>query len=69
MSDLIGKTVECHTMPEGSFYVAVKGTVKDVKNGWATINATKVIDRWNILWQDHPTSCSTSARVENLELA
>jgi len=67
MSDLIGKTMECHTMPESSFYVAVSGTVLDVKGEWATVQAFQVIDRWHILWQDHPTSCRTSVLVKHLE--
>jgi len=69
MSDLIGKNVKCFNMPESSFYDAISGTVEEVKNGWATVRATQVMDRWNILWQDHPSSCLTSARVEDLELS
>jgi len=66
---MIGKIVECHEMPEGSFYNAVRGELVEVKNGWASIRATEVIDRWNILFQKHPSSCMTSARVENIKLA
>lgn len=68
MDDLVGKTVECHAMPEGSFYHAVRGTVEAVKNGWASVRATEVIDRWNITWQRHPSSCMTSVKIVNLEI-
>lgn len=69
MNDLIGKIVECHDMPDGSFYTAVRGELVAVKNGWATIRATEVIDRWNILFQRHPSSCMTSVLAKNVELA
>ena len=68
MDTLVGKTIECHKMSLDSFYVAVKGTVEKVDNGFATVRATQVIDRWSILWEDHPSSCLTSCRVENLEI-
>jgi len=69
MTELLGKTVECHNMPESSFYDAVAGTVVGVANGWATVNATRVMSKWDILWKDHPTSCTTSVPVADLELA
>ena len=69
MNDLIGKQVECHNMPEDSFYNAVAGTVEKVRGEWATVRATRVMDNWNILWQDHPTSCMTSVLIKNLEMA
>lgn len=67
MDNLIGQTVECHAMPAGSFYTAVRGTVEKVSGDWVTIRATEVIDRWSITFQTHPSSCMTSALLKNLE--
>lgn len=68
MSDLVGKIAECYAMPEGSFYHAVRGVIEGVEGEWAKLRAAQVIDRWNITWQDHPTSCLTHVRVANIEL-
>tara|TARA_R110000822_G_scaffold149775_2_gene288842 strand:+ start:422 stop:634 length:213 start_codon:yes stop_codon:yes gene_type:complete len=64
----IGDKVESIKMEQDSFYKAVKGTITDIRNGFAVIDATQVIDKWSKDWANHPSSCSTSARLEDLKL-
>ncbi len=58
----VGNEVEA-TMPAGSFYKRVQGVVTKIENGWVSIRATKVIDKWSTDWMDHPTSCTTSTKI------
>lgn len=70
MTDLIGKEVECHNMPENSFFTAIKGKVIAVEGKQVTVRATEVMDRWCIVWKNHPTtSYLTSIRVDDIEIA
>jgi hypothetical protein len=62
----IGDTVETVRMSEDSFYKQVRGTVTAIRNGRASIDASRVIDRWSTDWATHPTSCATSAKLENI---
>ena len=64
----IGNQAQSIQMPKDSFYKAVRGTIKDIKNGWATIEATQIVDKWSSSWEKHPSSCLTSVKLENLEV-
>ena len=63
----IGNQVQSVQMPKDSFYKAVRGTIKDIRNGWATVEATQVIDKWSTSWENHPSSCLTSVQLDNLQ--
>jgi hypothetical protein len=62
----VGDTVETIRMSGDSFYKHVRGTVTAIRNGWASIDATQVIDKWSTDWAAHPTSCATSAKLDNI---
>lgn len=66
MSIAIGQEVIAIKMASDSFYKQVRGVVTGVRNGFVQIQATKVISKWSNEWDDHPTSCATSARLENV---
>lgn len=63
----IGDTVEAVRMPGDSFYLQIRGTVVALRNGWATVQASEVKDRWSREWAKHPTFCAASCRVEDLQ--
>ncbi len=65
--NLLGQEVQCFEMASDSFFEAVQGTVLSISNGWATVRATQVMSKWDVVWQTHPGSCLTSCRVDNLK--
>ena len=62
----IGQRVHAVKMAPDSFYLQVRGTLTGIRNGFAQIEATEVMDRGSKKWKEHPTSCATSAKVENV---
>lgn len=40
--------------------------VHAIRNGFVEIDATEVMDKWSIEFEQHPTSCATAARIENV---
>jgi hypothetical protein len=62
----IGDIVETVRMCDTSFYKQVRGTVTAIRNGWASIDATQVIDNWSTDWTPHPTSCATGAKLGDI---
>jgi hypothetical protein len=62
----IGQEVIATKMASDSFYKQVRGTVTGIRNGFVEIKATKVISKWDDSWEDHPSSCATSAKIENV---
>ena len=62
----IGTKVLATKMATDSFYKQVAGTVDYVRNGRVGIIATMVMSKWDNEMQPHPTSCRTSARIEDV---
>jgi len=62
----IGDRVHAHRMASDSFYKQVIGTLVDVKNGYAVIDADTVMDRWSMSFDRHPSNCRTSARLSDV---
>ncbi len=62
----IGQEVIATQMASDSFYRQVRGIVTAIRNGFVHINATRVISKWSKTWEQHPTSCATSAKIENV---
>lgn len=62
----IGDMARAEVMAADSFYKKVEGVISNIKNGWVHIQATRVISKWSKEWEDHPTSCATSAKIENV---
>ena len=62
----VGTKVKATRMGQDSFYKQVIGTVKYVRNGFVGIDATLVMSRWSKTFEPHPTSCATSARIEDV---
>lgn len=50
-------------MPDSSFYKKVIGTVTGIKRGYVEIKATHVMSKWGNTFEQHPTSCATSAKL------
>jgi len=69
MTITIGQTIHATKMANDSFYLEAKGVVTAIKNGFISFEATEVRDRYSKKWSQHPTSCSTSTRIENVVLA
>lgn len=67
-SEMIGKRVQCYEMPLDSFFSAVDGIVTEMRNGWATVRTDRVMSKWDVTWQDHPSTCLTSCKIDNLEV-
>lgn len=66
---MLGKRVEANITVNDSFYKSVRGIVTRVQaNGWVNIQADEVIDKWSETWEMHPTTCATSAKIENTKL-
>ena len=64
----IGDKVLAVKMPEDSFYKQVIGTVTAIKNGFASIDATMVLAKNTNKFEEHPTKCSTSTKLENITI-
>ena len=64
----IGDSVLAVKMPEDSFYKQVIGIITDIRNGFAYIDATIVMDKWSDKFEEHPTKCSTSTKIENITI-
>lgn len=62
----IGQRVEITKMAKDSFYVRVRGEVTEVRNGFISVVADEVMDRWSRTWEKHPSSCRTGGRKENV---
>lgn len=62
----IGDFVASTHMPQDSHYRFVAGKITDIRNGWATVDATIVQDKWSASPYQHPTSCRTSVKLEYL---
>ena len=69
MNIQIGSRVKAVKMAEDSFYRQVIGTVTGIRNGFVQIDATEVMTKWDRHFEQHPTSCATSARIENVVAA
>jgi len=65
-----GRKVRALRMGCDSFYQQVIGQVTEVRNGFVRIDATLIIDRWSKSnqFEPHPSSCSTSAKVADVEI-
>jgi hypothetical protein len=65
----IGTYVHASQMAVDSFFLEVKGFVREIlKNGWVRIEADQVRPKFNgQTWRKHPSTCMTSARIENLQ--
>lgn len=64
----IGDSVLANKMSEDSFYKQVIGTVTAIKNGFASIDATMVLAKGADKFEEHPTKCSTSTKIENITI-
>lgn len=64
----VGAKVKAIRMSQDSFYKQVIGTVKYVRNGFVGIDATLVMSRWDNKFEPHPTSCATSAKIQDVVL-
>lgn len=64
----VGDKVRAIKMPDDSFYKQVEGKIRSIENGYVTIDATRVKSKWSTEWEDHPTLCTTSTKVEDVEL-
>lgn len=62
----IGDRIRAIRMADDSFYLQAEGIVTDIKNGFVQFQADYVKDRYSKEWKKHPTSCATSARIENV---
>ena len=62
----IGDFVASTHMPQGSHYRFVAGQITDIRNGWATVKATIVQDKWSDRPYQHPSSCSCSVKLDYL---
>lgn len=62
----IGQRVQAVKMSPDSHYLQVIGSVTGIRNGFVQIEATEVLSRFTNKWQEHPTTCSTAARIENV---
>lgn len=67
MTIKIGDKVEA-TMSSDSFYKKARGVVTEIKNGFVSFEATQVISKWSKTWENHPTSCATSAKICNVKI-
>lgn len=65
---LVGQRVHATAMPDDSVYLEVKGEVVRVNNGWVTIRADQVLDRYSDEWYPHPSSCLTSTLLVHVEV-
>lgn len=65
---LVGLTVHATAMPDDSFYREIKGVVTAVRNGWVTIRADQVLDKYSEEWHAHPSSCLTSTLLQHIEV-
>jgi hypothetical protein len=63
----IGTQVKATIRSTDSFYKAVIGELVEVKNGWAKVRATQVMDKWSKSFEQHPTSCLVHAYERDLE--
>lgn len=61
-------TVRARRMASDSFYRQVIGKVAGVRNGHVSINATLVMSKWSNTFEAHPTSCLTSAAIDDVEI-
>lgn len=61
----IGQNIIANKMASDSFYKKVIGTVTSVRNGFVQIDATIVMSKWENEFKKHPTSCATSAKIED----
>ena len=61
-------TVRARRMASDSFYRQVIGKVAGVHNGHVSINATFVMSKWSKEFEAHPTSCLTSAAIDDVEI-
>ena len=62
----IGDIVASTHMPQDSHYRFIAGSIKDIRSGWATVDATVVQDKWSDAPYQHPTSCAVSVKLEHL---
>jgi len=64
----IGDKVLASKMPQDSFYEQAIGTVTDIRNGFVSIDATMILAKNTTKFEEHPTKCSTSTKIENITL-
>ncbi len=62
----IGTRVHATRMANDSFYKQVIGTLVEIKNGFAVIKADRVMDKCSTAFEAHPSTCTTSARVDDV---
>jgi hypothetical protein len=64
----VGDTVVAQKMPADSFFTEVIGTVTGINNGYVSIQATVVKDRWSKEFERHPSACATGAKIEHVTI-
>jgi len=66
MNIQVGGKVKAVKMASDSFYKQVIGSVTEIRNGFASIQTTEVMDKWSKSFVVH--SCTTAAKLADVVL-